>query len=79
MTIEITDHEHMVLFLSLLAESNDHMKLQQKKEYIKIFGHAAEIFEEALIPYLPKVLTTFQKRTTEQSTDLHQCIADTLG
>jgi len=26
MTIEITDHEHMVLFLSLLAESNDHMK-----------------------------------------------------
>ena len=27
MTIEITDHEHMVLFLSLLAETNDHMKL----------------------------------------------------
>jgi hypothetical protein len=71
MTIEITDHEHMVLFLSLLAESNDHMKLQQKKEYLKIFGNAAEIFEDALIPYLPKVLNTFNKRTTEQSIDLH--------
>ena len=39
----------------------------------------AEIFEEALIPYLPKILNTFSKRVTEQSTDLHQCIADTLG
>jgi len=52
MTVEITDHEHMVLFLSLIGESNDHMKTQQKKEYIKIFGLAAEIFEESLIPYL---------------------------
>jgi hypothetical protein len=56
MTVEITEHEHMVLFLSSIAETNDHMKLQQKKEYIKIFGVAAEIFEEALIPYLPKIL-----------------------
>ena len=79
MMAEITDHEHMLLFLNMLAESNDHMKLQQKKEYIKVFGVAAEIFEEALIPYLPKILSTFSKRTTEQSTELHQCIADTLG
>ena len=28
MSVEITDHEHMVLFLSLLAEENNHMKLQ---------------------------------------------------
>jgi len=28
------------------------MKPMQKKEYIKIFGLASEIFEEALIPYL---------------------------
>ena len=52
MTIEITDHEHMILFLTLVGESNDHMKPMQKKEYIKIFGLASEIFEEALIPYL---------------------------
>lgn len=40
---------------------------------------AAEIFEEALIPYLSKVLGIFAKRVTEQSGDLHQSIADTLG
>jgi len=56
MTVEITDHEHMVLFLSLVGESNDHMKPQQKKEYIKIFGLASEIFEESLIPYLQRIL-----------------------
>jgi len=79
MTVEITDHEHMLLFLNILAESNDHMKLQQKKEYIKIFGLAAEIFEDALIPYLQRILNTFCKRANEQNADLHQCIADTLG
>lgn len=42
----------MMTFLHMLAEENNHMKLQQKKEYVKIFGVAAEIFEDALIPYL---------------------------
>ena len=79
MTVEITDHEHMVLFLSLIGEANDHMKTQQKKEYIKIFGLAAEIFEESLIPYLQKILTIFCKRVNEYSTDVHQEIAETLG
>ena len=48
---DIREHEHMVIFLNKLSESNDHMKLLQKKEYIKIFGRAASIFEEALTPY----------------------------
>jgi len=52
MSVEIIDHEHMMLFLSLIGEANDHMKTQQKKEYIKIFGLAAEIFEDSLIPYV---------------------------
>jgi hypothetical protein len=34
------------------------MKPQQKKEQIKIFGLAAEIFEESLIPFIPKILAT---------------------
>lgn len=65
MTVEITDHEHMVLFLSVLGDFNDHMKLQQKKEQLKNFGVAAEIFEEALIPYLPKTLASLAKKVTE--------------
>lgn len=79
MAVEITDHEHMVMFLQLLAESNDHMKLQQKKENLKIYGVAAEIFEEALTPYLPKILATFLKKSQEQTTDMYAVIAETLG
>ena len=52
MMTEITGHEHMVLFLNALSDSNEHMKLPHKKEYIKIYGVASEIFEESLIPYV---------------------------
>lgn len=46
----------MNTFLSCLAEQND-MKNTQKKEYIWVFGMAAEIFEESLIPFIPKILS----------------------
>jgi len=29
------------------------MKSTQKKEYIRVYGLAAEIFEESLIPFIP--------------------------
>lgn len=56
MSTDITDTEKMTIFLSSLSDYNEHMKLQQKKEQIKIYGIASEIFEESLIPFLPKIL-----------------------
>jgi len=41
------------------------MKTQQKKEYIKLYGVAAEIFEDSLIPFLVKILGSMQKRLKE--------------
>ena len=38
------------------------MKLPQKKEYIKIYGRAAQVFEESLIPYLGKILSLLLKK-----------------
>ena len=49
---DIREHEHMLMFLNKLADANDHMKIAQKKEQIKIYGKAASIFEDALSPYL---------------------------
>ena len=46
---DITDTDKMNAFLNALSDHNEHMKTQQKKEYIKIYGVAAEIFEESLI------------------------------
>jgi len=52
MKIHITDNERMVSLLSQLGVVNDHMNTNQIKEQFKQFGVAAEIFEEALIPFL---------------------------
>ena len=57
MTEHITNTDRMNAFLFALSESNEHMKVQHKKELIKIYGEAAEIFEEALLPFLPKILS----------------------
>jgi hypothetical protein len=68
MTSEITDNDRMNCFLSAISEHNEHMKPQQKKEQIKIYGLAAEIFEESLIPFLPKILATLSKKLKEGTT-----------
>ena len=45
-----------------------------------IYGKAAQIFEEALVPYCQKMLNILLKKAKEDgASDLHQCISDTLG
>lgn len=80
MTTDIIDNERMVLFLTSMCDINEHMNLNQMKEQIKQFGVAAEIFEEALVPFLPKMMFNFQKRIKEEgSTRLHAVISETIG
>ena len=80
MTTDITDNERMVIFLTCLSEINEHMNLNQMKEQIKQFGVAAEIFEEALVPFLPKLMSNFAKRIKEEgSPRLHGVISETIG
>lgn len=76
---DIREHEHMLIFLNKLSESNDHMKLIQKKEYVKIFGKAASIFEEALVPYVQRIINTLCKKAKEESSELNGAIAETVG
>jgi len=79
MTTEITDNDRMHCFLSAIAEYNEHMKPQQKREQIKIYGLAAEIFEESLIPFLPKILSTLSKKLKEGVTQIQEAVSDALG
>jgi hypothetical protein len=39
------------------------------KELIKQFGVAAEIFEEALVPFVPKIVGIFQKRLKKEGSN----------
>ena len=56
MTEHITNTDRMNAFLLLLQEHNEHMKPNHKKELIRLYGNAAEIFEDALLPFVPKIL-----------------------
>jgi hypothetical protein len=76
---DITDTDKMNTFLTSVAEHNEHMKPQQKKEHLKVYGLAAEIFEESLIPFLPKIHTVLQKKCKESTSNMHSAISDTLG
>lgn len=55
------------------------MKPYQKKELIKLYGTAAEIFEEALVPFLSKILTYLQRKLKDNDSLLHGPISDSLG
>jgi hypothetical protein len=68
MTEHITNTDRMNSFLFMLAEHNEHMKINQRKEMIKIYGQAAEIFEEALTPFLPKIMGYLEKKIKEGDT-----------
>jgi hypothetical protein len=55
MTEYITNTDRMTAFLFMLQDHNEHMKIYHKRELMKIYATAAEIFEDALIPFLPKI------------------------
>ena len=65
MTEHITNTDRMNAFLFMLSEHNEHMKIQSKKELVKLYGTAAEIFEESLLPFMQKILTYLQRRLKE--------------
>ena len=79
MATEITDNDRMNSFLAMVGEQTEHMKQQQRREQIKIFGLAAEIFEEALIPFLPKVLIIISKKVKEATAYMQEALAETMG
>lgn len=77
MTEHVTNTDRMNTFLHMLSETNEHMKPQHKKELIKVYSQAAEIFEEALLAFLPKILGYLEKRLKEP--EMHLALAETFG
>jgi hypothetical protein len=79
MTVHITNTERMNCFLSSLAESNEYMKSHQKKEYIRLYGEAASIFEDSLLSFVPKILGFLLKKLKDPDTYLQNAISDSVG
>lgn len=80
MATDITDNDRMNLFLTSITDFKIHDKPFEIKERIKIFGIASEIFEEALVPFIPKILSGFTKIIKEDHDGKYQAaISDTVG
>ena len=55
------------------------MKLSHKKEMLKFYGESAEVFEESLVPFLPKILTYLQRKLKDGDPNLHGVISESIG
>lgn len=79
MTEHITNTDRMTAFLYMLQDHNEHMKAAQRREMIKVYAAAAEIFEEALLPFMPKIHGYLDKKLKDCDTQLHLVISESLG
>ena len=72
MKSHITNADKMNAFIVTVTDFNDCTKLAHKAECIKLFGVAGEIFEETLVPFVPKILSVCIKKAEDGH--LHQHI-----
>lgn len=81
MTEHITNTDRMNAFWSLLATESSHhdAKPQHKKEVLKNFGKAAEVFEDALIPFIQKIFGYLFKKIRDQDSNIHSTVAEQIG
>ena len=73
----ITNDDRMNTFITSISEFHECTNLLQRKESLKLFGMAGEIFEDTMIPFIPKILTLCTKRL--DNTQLHLAISDSIG
>ena len=50
------------VFMEKLSEVSNHMKPQQNKEFIKVYGKASQIFEEAIVPTCIRCSISYSRR-----------------
>ena len=94
MTEHVINTDRMNTFLAALSGLNNNISTQggsggtsqlitseknRRKEMIKVYGEAAEIFEESLITFVPKIVQYFQKILKETEQLYHVPVAQSLG
>lgn len=81
MTEHITNTDRMNAFWLQLSTESSHQenKMPHKKEIIKVYAAASEIFEEALQPFLQKLIASLLKKVKEGDAGLHVVVSDSVG
>jgi hypothetical protein len=76
---QVQDSERISLVLNLISEHNEHQKPNSKKETLKIIGILAEVFEEKIVEFIPKILGLATKRIKENDSQVHGSLSDSIG
>jgi len=79
MTEHITNTDRMNTFLSALSDNRYNLNKNQRKEIIKLYGIASEIFEDSLVTFVHKIIMHLQKLLKENLDFIHYSIASSLG
>jgi hypothetical protein len=58
----VINSERMNVVIYHLTEFNDTMKPFQRKELIKLLASSAEVFQDKMVPFMPKILAFYGKR-----------------
>ncbi|CAG9326060.1 unnamed protein product [Blepharisma stoltei] len=75
-----TSDEKITIFLNSLNGVNEHtLTPVHKKEFVKLYGYMAEVLEGNMIPFIPRVLNTLQKKLKEANPHLFDAISSTFG
>jgi len=75
--VHVINAERMNIFIGLYAEQIEHIALPQREEALKFIGIMGEVFGEALIPFIPKILILTQKWVKEPQ--MHIPLSNSIG
>ena len=80
LTNHMRDNERLGIVLNSLSEIHQqHQKPSTRKEYIKVYGLIAEIYEDKILEIFPKITMSLNKRLKEGDNQLNQAISETMG
>lgn len=69
----------MQFIINVVIEPNETNRISTKKEYIKIFGIIAEIYQEKLADHFQKLTNFLFKKVKDNDQSLLQVIANSFG
>ncbi|EAR95216.2 hypothetical protein TTHERM_00378800 (macronuclear) [Tetrahymena thermophila SB210] len=75
-----TDNDRILIAILAIQESNTGgQKMSTKREFIKLIGLLAQIFEEKILDYLPRILAILNKKIKECDSSLQGVVSETFG
>ena len=69
----------MAAMLKVISDTKEHQNKNMKKELINVIPILADVFEEKLVEFLPKILSILSQRIREDDPQLNSACAEAIG